>query len=71
MLETDQRMENSQLIEDRTFFKSKLEDSFKRQDDPVINLNNLKDMPFDDFLILHKIFPKIFMLEMDTKSMNR
>ena len=41
------------------------------REDPVLSLNNLKDMPFSDFLVLHKIFPKIFMLEMDTKMMQK
>ena len=41
---------------------------FKNErEDPVFSMNNLKDVPFGDFLILHKIFPKIFMLELDTK----
>ena len=43
---------------------------FKNErEDPVFSMNNLKEIPFSDFLILHKIFPKIFMLEMDTKHM--
>ena len=43
---------------------------FKNErEDPVFSMNNLKDVPFGDFLILHKIFPKIFMLELDTKHM--
>ena len=41
---------------------------FKNErEDPVFSMNNLQDVPFADFLILHKIFPKIFMLEIDTK----
>ena len=44
---------------------------FKNErEDPVFSMNNLKDVPFGDFLILHKIFPKIFMLELDTKHIN-
>ena len=39
----------------------------EEHEDPVLNMNNLKDIPFNEFLILHKIFPKIFMLEIDTK----
>ena len=39
----------------------------EEHEDPVLNMNNLKDIPFNEFLILHKIFPKIFMLELDTK----
>ena len=43
---------------------------FKNErEDPVFSMNNLKEIPFSDFLILHKIFPKIFMLEIDTKHM--
>ena len=41
------------------------------REDPVLSMNNLKDMPFADFLILHKIYPKIFMLEMDSKQMHK
>lgn len=41
------------------------------REDPVYSMNNLKDIPFTDFLILHKIFPKIFLLEMDTKFMQK
>ena len=33
---------------------------FKNErEDPVFSMNNLKEIPFSDFLILHKIFPKI------------
>ena len=39
----------------------------EEHEDPVLNMNNLNGIPFNEFLILHKIFPKIFMLEMDTK----
>ena len=37
-------------------------------EDPVLSMNNLKDMPFTDFMVLHGIFPKIFMLEIDSKK---
>ena len=36
--------------------------------DPVLNLNNMQNIPFEDFLILHKIFPKIFMLDIDFRQ---
>lgn len=36
--------------------------------DPVLNLNNMQNVPFEDFLILHKIFPKIFMLDIDFRQ---
>ena len=32
-------------------------------------MNNLKDVPFLDFLNLHKIYPKIFMLKMDSNTL--
>ena len=41
-----------------------------QREDETFSLNNLKDMPFSDFLILHKIYPKIFMLEIDSLTMN-
>lgn len=41
------------------------------REDPVYSMNNLRDVPFTDFLILHKIFPKIFLLEMDIKHMQK
>ena len=34
--------------------------------DPVNNLHNLHEVPLLDFLILHKIYPKMFMLEVDS-----
>lgn len=37
--------------------------------DPMLSMNNLASMPFNDFLILHKIFPKIFMMETDAKTL--
>ena len=46
------------------------DDLFENErDDPILSMNNLKDVPFTDFMILHKIFPKLFILEMDTRSM--
>lgn len=39
------------------------------EQDPVLSMNNLASVPFNDFLILHKIFPKIFMMEMDSKTL--
>ena len=35
--------------------------------DPVMNLNNLREIGFCDFLVLHRIAPKIFMLAADSK----
>lgn len=40
----------------------------RNSSDPVFNLNNTFDMPFHDFLVLHRIFPKIFMLDCDFRA---
>ena len=42
--------------------------NYNLRDDPVLSMNNLHLISFSDFMILHKIFPKIFMLSMDNKQ---
>ena len=36
---------------------------------PIFNLNNLKDLTFQDFCVLYRICPKIFMLDNDYNSL--
>ena len=65
MLDSDQKVEmNRQHTITRTGDALSTEEN-----ELVLDMNNLKDMPFLDFLNLHKIYPKIFMLKMDSHSL--
>ena len=40
----------------------------EQYEDQTYSLNNLKDMPFQEFAVLHGLYPKGFMLNTDLKA---
>ena len=63
MLDSDQKVEKKQ---GKLTSETEADTSISKL---VLDMNNLKDVPFLDFLNLHKIYPKIFMLKMDSNTL--